>query len=110
MGIRSANWTSSVANDWRNRSHSTSPRSHCQSDQNLFRISDNGVLVENVTGSSARRIGLRPGDVVIMVGRKRVNSVADFKAAAAAVPKGESVMLLVRRGGNNSFIALPPGD
>ncbi|MBL0028017.1 MAG: DegQ family serine endoprotease [Rhodanobacteraceae bacterium] len=71
---------------------------------------DNGVLVENVTGSGARRIGLRPGDVVIMVGRKRVNSVADFKAAAAAIPKGESAMLLVRRGGSNSFIALPPEE
>ena len=67
-------------------------------------------LVESVTGSSARRVGLRPGDVVIMVGRKRVGTVAEFKAAAAAVPKGEAAMLLVRRGGNNSFIALPAGD
>ena len=71
---------------------------------------DNGVLVENVTGTAARRVGLRPGDVVIMVGRKRVNSVAEFKAAAAAVPKGEAAMLLIRRGGNNSFIALPAAD
>jgi serine protease Do len=71
---------------------------------------DNGVLIEGVTGGSARRVGLRPGDVVIMVGRKRVDTVAEFKAAAAAVPKGESAMLLVRRGGNNSFIALPPED
>ncbi|HRG14579.1 MAG TPA: DegQ family serine endoprotease [Pseudomonadota bacterium] len=71
---------------------------------------DDGVLVESVTGSSARRVGLRPGDVVIMVGRKRVGTVAEFKAAAAAVPKGEAAMLLVRRGGNNSFIALPAGD
>lgn len=68
---------------------------------------DDGVLVENVTGSSARRVGLRPGDVVIMVGRKRVSTVAEFKAAAAAMPKGEAAMLLIRRGGNNSFIALP---
>ncbi len=71
---------------------------------------DDGVLVENVTGSSARRVGLRPGDVVIMVGRKRVSTVAEFKAAASAVPKGEAAMLLIRRGGNNSFIALPAGD
>ena len=71
---------------------------------------DNGVLVENVTSSAARRVGLRPGDVVIMVGRKRVGTVAEFKSAAASVPKGEAAMLLVRRGGNNSFIALPPED
>jgi serine protease Do len=71
---------------------------------------DNGVLIENVTSTAARRVGLRAGDVVIMVGRKRVNTVMEFKAAAAGVPKGESVMLLVRRGGNNSFIALPPED
>jgi len=67
----------------------------------------NGVLIEDVTGAGARRIGLRAGDVVVMVGRTRVNSAAEFKAAAAGVPKGESAMLLVRRGGNNSFIALP---
>lgn len=71
---------------------------------------DQGVLIENITGSSARRVGLRPGDLVIMVGRKRVNTVAEFKAAALAVPKGETVMLLVRRGSNNSFIALPPEE
>lgn len=71
---------------------------------------EQGVLVENVTGTNARRAGLRPGDVVIMVGRKRVNTVAEFKAAATAVGKGDSVMLLVRRGGSNSFIALPPDE
>ena len=71
---------------------------------------DDGVLVESATGAAARRIGLRAGDVVIMVGRKRVNNVAEFKAAAASVAKGESVMLLVRRGGSNSFIALPAED
>ncbi len=71
---------------------------------------DGGLLVENVTSASARRVGLRPGDVVIMVGRKRVNTVAEFKSAAAAVPKSEAAMLLVRRGGNNSFIALTTGE
>lgn len=71
---------------------------------------DNGVLIENVMGTHARRAGLRPGDVVIMVGRKRIHSVAEFKAAAAALPKGDSAMLLVRRGGNNSFIALPTAE
>ncbi|MBI2396405.1 MAG: DegQ family serine endoprotease [Xanthomonadales bacterium] len=71
---------------------------------------ENGVLIEAVTGTAARRVGLRAGDVVLMVGRKRVNTAAEFKAAAGAVAKGEAAMLLVRRGGVNSFIALPPGD
>jgi len=65
-----------------------------------------GVLIEQVTGASARRAGLRPGDVLLMVGRNRIASVAQFKAAAAQVPKGQPVLLLVRSGDSNRFITL----
>lgn len=67
-----------------------------------------GILIEQVTGAGARRAGLRPGDVLLMVGRSRVASVAQFKAAAAVMPKGQPVLLLVRSGDANRFITLTP--
>lgn len=63
-----------------------------------------GVLIERVINAGARRAGLQPGDAVLMVGRARVGSVAQFKAAAKALPKEQPIMLLVRRGGGNRFV------
>lgn len=65
-----------------------------------------GVLVERVIGQGARRAGLQPGDVVLMVGRAKVGNVAQFRAAAKAVTKGQPIMLLVRRGGGNRFVTI----
>ena len=67
-----------------------------------------GVLVERVTGTAARRAGLQPRDVVMMVGRTQVGSVSQFRSAAAKIPKGEPVLLLVRRGDGQRFITLTP--
>ena len=70
-------------------------------------LDDNqGVLVAQVVGGPAGRAGLRRGDVILRVGRSDVGSVADFNKAVEDVKAGDSVMLLVRRGGVNSFLAL----
>jgi serine protease Do len=67
-----------------------------------------GVVVERVEGAAARRAGLQPGDVVLMVGRKRIASVAEFEAAVKEVPAEQTAMLLVRRGEGSSFIGVRP--
>ncbi|HEU4665275.1 MAG TPA: DegQ family serine endoprotease [Dokdonella sp.] len=69
-----------------------------------------GVVVTRITGSAARRAALAPGDVILMVGRKPVKSVADFNADLKDAKPGESVMLLVRRDEQTQFLALtvPP--
>jgi serine protease Do len=69
-----------------------------------------GVLIERVIAPGARRAGLQSGDVVLMVGRAKVGSVAQFKSAAQALPKGQPVMLLVRRGGSNRFVTYEIGE
>ncbi|MFC4821517.1 DegQ family serine endoprotease [Dokdonella ginsengisoli] len=68
--------------------------------------SDEGVVVTRITGAGARRSGLAPGDVVLMVGRKAVKSVADFNAATKDAKPGDSVMLLARRGEQTQFLAV----
>ncbi len=69
--------------------------------------SQDGVVVTRITGAAARRAALAPGDVILMVGRKPVKSVAEFNAAVKGVKQGDSVMLLVRREDATSFIAVP---
>jgi serine protease Do len=66
-----------------------------------------GVVVTKITGAAARRAALAPGDVILMVGRKPVKSVAEFNTVVKGVKPGDSVMLLVRREDATSFIAVP---
>jgi serine protease Do len=65
-----------------------------------------GVLVTAV-GADARRAGLDPGDVILQVGRTAVGSPEALDRALAGVEKGDTVMLLVNRGGNTQFMAVP---
>ena len=67
-----------------------------------------GVMVARVDGSAAQEAGLRPGDVVLQVGRTAVATAAAFERAVSAAPAGQPVMLLVRRGGNTQFISVTP--
>jgi serine protease Do len=70
---------------------------------------DEGVLIAGVSGAAARA-GLRPGDIVLMVGRERVGSPADFERLTRAVKPGDTVMLLVRRGEQTVFFAVTPRE
>jgi serine protease Do len=74
--------------------------------QQLGIKNDEGVVVTDVSGPAAQRTPLRPGDVILMVGRKTVKSAAEFNAAVKGVKPGESVMLLMRRGENTQFVAV----
>ncbi|GAB3041232.1 MULTISPECIES: DegQ family serine endoprotease [Oleiagrimonas] len=76
--------------------------------------SEGGVVIDHVDGRNAAEAGLRPGDVVLMVGRKKVSTVSQFDKAIAEYKPGSTVMLLVRdRGGNTAFVtvtAAKPGS
>lgn len=65
-----------------------------------------GVLVGDVTGDAAAQAGLQPGDVILMVNQQPVGSVEAFRAATKGVKAGSTVLLLVRRNGQNGFIGL----
>jgi serine protease Do len=67
---------------------------------------DQGVVVSDITGAVAAQAGLQAGDVILMVGQQRVGSVAAFEAATRDVKAGSTVLLLVRRGEQSSFIGL----
>jgi serine protease Do len=68
-----------------------------------------GVVVSSVTpGSPAEEAGLRPGDIIEMVGNKAVANVSEFRKLLAARAEGESVLVLVRRGDQTLFRVIKP--
>ncbi|RRU11610.1 DegQ family serine endoprotease [Stenotrophomonas sp. 278] len=68
-----------------------------------------GVRITKVNGQSARDARLAPGMVILQVGRTPVGSVAALNKALAGYAKGDVVMLLVRAGGNSSFVPIRTG-
>jgi serine protease Do len=66
---------------------------------------DHGLLVEEVTGDAARA-GIRVGDVLLAVNNGKVATVEGFRKAIAAIPKGKSAAILVRRGEGSLYIPL----
>jgi serine protease Do len=67
-----------------------------------------GVGLSRVEGAAARSAGLRPGDVVLRVGATPVGSADALDRALSKVGETDTVMLLVRRGGANQFVAITP--
>lgn len=65
-----------------------------------------GVRIAQVNGADAAAAGLRPGDIVTRVGRTPVDSAAALDRALRQVRAGQTVMLLVNRGGASQFVAV----
>ncbi len=71
--------------------------------------SGEGVRITRVNSQAAREARLAPGMVVLQVGRAPVGSVAALNRELANYKKGDVVMLLVRSGGSNAFVAVRAG-
>ena len=70
-----------------------------------------GILVTEVeAGSAADRAGINRGDVIVEVNRRAVSNLKDFWAAIRKAGKGDSLLLLVKRGQASLFIVVKPED
>jgi serine protease Do len=68
-----------------------------------------GVVVTQVeTGSAAEKAGVQPGDVIIELNRKPVQSIDDFQRLSAKLGKSDTVLLLIARQGGRLFVAINP--
>jgi serine protease Do len=65
-----------------------------------------GVVVSAVEEDSPALGVIKRGDVIIEINKKTARNANEYNKLAAAVKKGESVMLLVSRGGFNRYITL----
>jgi len=68
-----------------------------------------GVIIERVLPASPAARVLRPGDVILRVGDKRVDSELEFRRRIAAVEDGLA-RLLVMRDGRTTFVAVSMPD
>ncbi|MEQ1437834.1 DegQ family serine endoprotease [Fontimonas sp. SYSU GA230001] len=69
-----------------------------------------GVLVTEVGEGPAARAGVRSGDILIQLAGQVVDSPARFDEVAARLTPGQTIAVLVQRGGAPMFLALdvPP--
>lgn len=73
---------------------------------------EHGVVISNVqAGSPAAEAKLRPGDLIKEVNRQKIQNLKDYNQALQKVKKGESLLLLIKRGDRTFYVALkPPAD
>lgn len=69
-----------------------------------------GALVVGVGPGPAAAAGVRPGDVIIQFGDRRVGTVADLLGALQSAEPSRPVLLVVRRGGANLPLLLRVGE
>jgi serine protease Do len=67
---------------------------------------DYGLVVES---ADASRSPLRPGDVIVGVGRETIKSLEDFDRLIAEHKQGDTVALLVRRGEATVYVPIEVG-
>jgi serine protease Do len=72
----------------------------------LLRDEEGVVVVSVEPGSAAEEGGLRKGDLVQELNKKKVSNIKDFNKAAAHIRDGDTVLLFVNRGGNKFYITL----
>jgi serine protease Do len=76
-------------------------------------IAEGGVVITDVLpNSAAAATGLHQGDVILSVGNKTVSKPADVTTSIDEARKSDrrAVLLLVMRGANERFVALPLKD
>ncbi len=64
------------------------------------------IVVDMVRGGATEEAGIRKGDVILEVNRRRVNGVDDFLDAVKEVEKGESLLFLIKREGGSLFLTM----
>ncbi|MEI6158069.1 MAG: PDZ domain-containing protein, partial [Atribacterota bacterium] len=62
------------------------------------------VIVSIVPGGPADQSLLQPGDVILEFNRRKMNTINDWFHAVTSLKNGQSVLLLVDRGGETSFV------
>ena len=71
---------------------------------------EQGVIVTEVKpGSAAAEARLRPGDLIKEANRQKIQNLRDYNQATQKMKKGESLLLLIKRGENTLYVVLKPG-
>lgn len=70
-------------------------------------IGHEGVVVTDVqSGSPAEEEEIQPGDVILEVNRKKINTLEDYKAILNKIKPGQTILLLVKNRRRTRFLSL----
>ncbi len=70
---------------------------------------DYGVLVVQLkSNSTAAKAGIRKGDVLLLLNKKKIKNTKSYKTIAKSLQKGRPAAILVRRGIGSQFLVLKP--
>jgi serine protease Do len=69
---------------------------------------EGGVVITDIESDDAWRVGLRPGDVILMINNRSVEDMDDFEKLVKDIEPGKAVALRIWRNGIASFIAYTP--
>ena len=72
----------------------------------LHRDEKGVVIIRVEPGSAAEEAGLRKGDVIQEIDRKKVDGLKDYDRAVSGVRPGNSALLFINRGGKRFYITL----
>jgi serine protease Do len=68
---------------------------------------EKGVVVVRVEpGSSAEEAGIRKGDVIQEIDRKKVERLGDYNKIISSIRPGDTVLLFLNRGGKKFYVTL----
>ncbi|HWR59357.1 MAG TPA: DegQ family serine endoprotease [Thermodesulfovibrionales bacterium] len=68
---------------------------------------EKGVVVVRVEpGSTADEAGLKKGDVILEIDRKRITGIGDYNKMASARESGDTALFFVNRGGRRFYITI----
>ncbi|MEE8044253.1 MAG: DegQ family serine endoprotease [Thermodesulfobacteriota bacterium] len=68
---------------------------------------DDGVIIADVDqGSVAGDARLKPGDIILEINKKPINTLANYSAVLEDVKPGDTALFLVKRGNNTIYAAL----
>ena len=88
-----------------NKRLNASVRDLTKTEREELKIAD-GVVVEQVEPGPAADAGLRPGDVILQIDSKTVDSTAGLASIVAKLKPGASVPVLIHRQGGPLFMAM----
>jgi serine protease Do len=68
---------------------------------------EKGVVVVRVeTAGQAEEAGIRKGDVIQEIDRKRIESLGDYNRVISGIRQGDAVLLFVNRGGKKFYLTI----